>query len=72
MLTLKHKYVAVDQYGDTTFIEKHPRKELCEKYDSQHVSKMYIDTKGGVTHQTGYVIGDHWCDVFSIAPAFSK
>ena len=59
-------YIGIDQYGNHYHIKKYPRKELIEQIGIQHVKKMCIDKKDGSTDHVGYVIGDHWIEVFEI------
>jgi hypothetical protein len=64
-------YVGFDQYGNTFHIKEHPRKELCEQLGTTAASKMYVDGRDGEAIHTGYVIRDHWIDVFKLTPAFN-
>jgi hypothetical protein len=60
-------YIAIDQYGQTYKLKtNHPRKELLELFGRATAAKMYIDTKGGETKHTGYVISGHWLSVYQI------
>jgi hypothetical protein len=61
------KYVAVDQYGQTHFVD-HPRKELMNLHGVKHADKMYRDTQTGGAVQVGYVISGHWYEVMKISP----
>ena len=62
----KYKYIAIDQYGQTFFIYKHPRKELMETCGCQHASKMYVDDARGKSFHVGYIVAGRWFDVFEI------
>lgn len=64
-MDLTHSYIAVNQYGSTTWIKKHPRKELSDLF-SGRVSKMYFDDTDGNSQHVGYVVGDLWFEVFAI------
>ena len=64
---MKH-YMAIDQYGKTYHGLKHPRKELMERLCNQHCSKMYVDTTNGKSYHVGYVIGDHWLNIYEVIP----
>lgn len=59
-------YIAIDQYGNLTYLDKYPRKELCELLDNKHVSRMYIDKKDGSVWHIGYVIGHRWLRVYGL------
>jgi hypothetical protein len=63
-------YMGIDQYGNTYHGLKHPRKDLCERlgYSSSSAYKMYRDYKGNGHAHVGYVIGDHWVEVFRVLP----
>jgi len=63
----KH-YMAIDQYGSTHHNLKHPRKDLMERLNCKHASKMYRDTKNGKTFHVGYVIANHWLTVYEVQP----
>jgi len=62
------KFIAIDQYGNKIFIDKHPRKELAEYHGVQHIDKMYQDGKDGKAIHVGYVVSGHWYDVLAISP----
>ncbi len=62
------KFIAIDQYGDTKFIEKHPRKELTEYFGVQHADKMYRDGENGEAVHIGYIVAGHWYEVMKLAP----
>lgn len=51
----------IDQYGTTYFAKT--LKELREQIPGR-CSKMYVDTKEGITLHVGYVIGDHWLTAY--------
>jgi len=60
------KYVAVDQYGVTVFLQKNPRKELMEWAGTRHADKMYHDTKDGQAEHIGYIVHGHWFRVLGL------
>ena len=67
MLELRHNFIAEDQYGNTIFINKYPRKELMEHVGIKHANKMYADINDE-TYHIGYVIGGYWFAVFRLEP----
>jgi len=64
----KQLYMAVDQYGQTFFGLKHPRKELCKKLGTKHAEKMYVNDKAGKTFHVGYVIAGLWLKLYIVEP----
>jgi hypothetical protein len=66
--TLKYRFVAFSQYGDTVWIRRHPRKELCEHHGTRSARKIYV----GDGFHTGYIVAGLWYDVFHVAPLFQK
>ena len=67
MLEMVHKFIAQNQYGDTVFIKRFPRKELLEHTGYASAQKMYLDTTSGKSVHIGYVIGGMWWDVMKVA-----
>ena len=63
---MKLGYLGTDQYGNNFSMSKHPRKELMEQLGYKSARKMYVDTVSGDTRHTGYVIGDHWINVYEV------
>jgi hypothetical protein len=61
------KFIAIDQYGNTKFLDKHPRKELTEYFGVKHAEKIYRDTDEGVKH-VGYIVAGHWYQVMRLSP----
>jgi hypothetical protein len=61
------KYVAVNQYGNTKFVD-HPRKDLTESAGVKHADKMYRDGKNGEAVHVGYVVSGYWWEVMKINP----
>ena len=59
-------FIGIDQYGNHYTIDKHPRKELLEELGFKHASKMYCDLKSGGVRHKGYVIGNHWINVYRV------
>jgi hypothetical protein len=57
--------VAIDQYGHEYLIEKYPRKELLEYFNTTHASNMYVDDANGEPIHIGYVIRGYWLEVYS-------
>ena len=60
------KFVAIDQYGDTKFVN-HPRKDLTEYYGVKHADKMYCDDPDGTSRHVGYVVAGHWYEILEIS-----
>ena len=60
------KFMAVDQYGETYHGLTHPRKDLLDRLDRQHASKMFVDTTDGKYKFIGYVIAGRWLRVFRV------
>ena len=58
------RFVGCDQYGQTYWINKHPRKELMARLCCKRAQKMYV---GDCVH-IGYVIGDLWIRVWRVSP----
>jgi hypothetical protein len=63
---MKLGYIGIDNYGNHYTIKKYPRKELLEQLGYRGCNKMYVDTKNGKTKHVGYVIGNHWINVYEI------
>jgi hypothetical protein len=61
-------YVAIDQYGHTLPIRRHPRKELCEQLGAKTAHRLYWDRPDGSAEHVGYVIGGLWLRVYRLAP----
>ena len=59
-------YLAIDQYGETIKLKKHPRKELMEYFGVKHADKMFIDTRKEEGKHIGYVIAGHWFRIYEI------
>ena len=59
-------YLGIDQYGERYKIDKHPRKELLEKFATTHAEKMYVDTLSGIARHIGYIIRKHWITVYEV------
>ncbi len=59
-------YLGIDQWGNHFKLEKHPRKELMEQLGYSSCSKMYVDTKDERVKHVGYVIGNHWINVYRV------
>lgn len=62
------KFIAIDQYGQTHFINKHPRKELCDYFGCKHADKMYREQPDGTSKHVGYVIAGHWFEILKLSP----
>lgn len=60
-------YVAVNQYGETKILGKHPRKELLEYHYVKHADKMYTDDENGNACHIGYVIAGNWYTLYKIS-----
>jgi len=65
---MKKEYVAIDQYGNTKFLGKYPRKELMEYWGTSHANKIYRDLESGESVHIGWVIKEHWYEVMKISP----
>ena len=65
-------FVAQDQWGNTFFLGKHPRKELLAKMCRKHADKLYVDIKNEngriTTIHSGWKIGDSWFNVYRLEP----
>ncbi len=62
-------YMAIDQYGHTEHdLGPHPRKALLERYGRKRAERQYIDTKGGQTYHTGWIVAGHWFTVYRVEP----
>ena len=66
------KFVAIDQYGNTKFLEKSPRKELCEHMGVKHADKIYRDDENGQAVHVGYVVAGRWFTVLRVSPLNGK
>ena len=60
-------FIGINQCGDCFRIRKYPRKELLEQLGYKHADKMYRDTKNKKSVHIGYVIGQHWIEVFKLS-----
>lgn len=58
-------YIGIDQFGNHYQISKHPRKELMKHFGAKSASKIYRDFHDG-PKQVGYVIKDHWINVYEV------
>ena len=67
-MSLYKKYIAIDQYGNKIFLDKHPRKELLEHHGVQHAEKIYRDDENGDAVHVGYIIEGHWWEILKISP----
>lgn len=66
---MKLGYLAVnEQTGQTIKLtkNKHPRKQLLEKFGVKHCAKMYVDTVGGQVRHCGYIVGRQWLNLFEV------
>jgi len=69
MLKLIKHHVGVDQYGQTYWLGRHPRKELLEMLGRSWAQKMYRDDTNPLGYRhVGYVIAGLWIEVFALAP----
>lgn len=69
MNTGKTNYMAVDQYGQTYHnLGEHPRKTLMDRLCRKHVSKIYVDGRGGELYHVGYVISGLWLSLYEVTP----
>jgi hypothetical protein len=63
------KFIAFDQWGNSYKLNTaHPRKELCELFGRQHVSKIYVDDNIIGSQHVGYIIAGHWLMVYKLSP----
>lgn len=62
---MKLGYIGIDQYGNYYKLKKYPRKELMEKFNVQHISKMYVDRNRETKH-IGYIISGHWVSIYEV------
>ena len=66
-------HVGVDQYGQTYWLGRHPRKELLAMLGRSRAAKMYRDDMSPQgCHHVGYVIAGLWIEVFALAPFAEK
>ena len=65
MRKLKPVRLFIDQDGNKFYART--IKELRSKIGNggSRVSKMYVDGKDGVTYHIGYIVGEHWLEVFT-------
>ncbi len=69
MTITSKRHVGVDQYGETYWLGRCPRKELLEKLGRSRAQKMYRDdTSQQGRHHVGYVIAGLWIEVFTLVP----
>lgn len=61
-------YMAMDQYGQTYHGLKYPRRDLLNRLNRKHASKMYINDKNGNAVHVGYIITGLWLDVYTVTP----
>lgn len=63
------QYMGIDQYGEIYYaLGAHPRKELCERFGSTHIQKMYTEYKSGIIAHTGYIIKGRWVSLYEVIP----
>lgn len=55
--------IALDQHGNVFRFGKHCRKDLSEQIPGR-VSIMYRDKLDGPVTRIGYVVGQHWLQVY--------
>jgi hypothetical protein len=61
------RHVGVDQYGQTYWLGRHPRKELLALLCRTRAEKLYRDDTSpqGYRH-VGYVVGKLWIEIFRL------
>jgi len=59
-------FLGIDQYGQRFILRQYPRKELLEQLGYKHANKMYTELKDGSSYHSGYIVGIHWIEVFSV------
>ena len=70
------RYLAIDQYGQTTLLKDKTYKEIRNNYYCGRIKPMYIDTTKGVK-KVGYVLGQGqgntslWVTIEKLSPAFN-
>lgn len=75
---MSEAYLAIDQFGTKTIIDNIKYKTLRETFYCGRIQKMYIDTKGGKSKQSGFVLGQGhnseplWLTVLKLSDAFLK
>lgn len=63
------QHIGLDQYGQTYWLGRHPRKELLAQLGRSRAAKMYRDDSSPQGYQhVGYVIAGLWIDVFCLTP----
>lgn len=60
-------YIAIDQHENVIRLGKYPRKELQERFGGR-ITRMYQDDQRGNPMHVGYVVGNHWFDVYKLTP----
>jgi hypothetical protein len=63
---MKVGYLGIDQDGNKFLMDKYPLRELIKQIGRKHVSKMYRDRMNEGVKCVGYVIGQHWVEVFEV------
>jgi hypothetical protein len=60
-------HMARDQNGQYYHnLGPHPRKQLLERFDRKHASKMYVDGPDGRAIHIGYVIAGQWLTIYKV------
>jgi len=62
----RRMFMGIDQYGETYHDLVHPRKDLMERLGRKSASRMYVDTKDGVSKHIGYVIAGRWVQIYEV------
>lgn len=70
------KYLAIDQWGGTHFLNDISHKGLIEKFGKSRkprIRPIYQDTKDGQSHQMGYMINQGesqalWLTIYELKP----
>ena len=66
MATLGH--MAIDQYGQTYHIGKHPpRKWVLDYFGRRHAERMFVDRRDGTPRHAGYVIAGDWLNIYRVS-----
>ena len=66
---MSKQHMAIDQNGTTYHdLGPHPRKGLMDEFGLKSARRIYMDDKAGKTHHVGWVVGQHWCNVFEVIP----
>jgi hypothetical protein len=59
--------MGIDQYGQTFHdLGDNPRQAILDIFGGCIAQKMFRDKKDGSVVQTGWIVRDHWVELFNV------